>query len=152
VISNSKTHIVFLFHKFSTFLCKFFVRGLVVLFSIFCCGFGFILVSKLVIFLITNNEFFSFMAFKKLFVLCMKFFMAIAMGSNFACQCQVTWFFFFFGFVFTIFKDFNMGHAWVSKVSKKCGEKKIITRKKVLPSTKALPLLSFLFFLPFFQH
>ncbi len=49
----------------------------------------------------------------------------------------------------TISKDFNLGHAWVSKMSKNCGEKKHITRKKVLPSTKALQF--FFFFSSFFS-
>ncbi len=140
----------FYFAIFLHFYASFFVHGLVLLFSILGCGLGFLLVSKLVIFWITNNEFLNFMPFKNLFVLCMNFFLVIAMGSNFACQCHVTWFFFVLGVFLTIFKDLNLGHAWVPKVSKNCGEKKLITRKKVLPSTKAPPLLSFLFFLLFF--
>jgi hypothetical protein len=36
----------------------------------------------------------KFYAIQKMYCLCMNVFMAITMGSNFACQCHATWFFF----------------------------------------------------------
>jgi len=68
MIWNFKTHGEFYFVNFLCFYEKHFTHGFVLLFSILCFGFRFLLIYKWVILQITKNQFLNFVPLKKLVI------------------------------------------------------------------------------------